>query len=138
MKTENQYKIYKANINKLIALYPNLFNKEFPLPLAIGIDKLLKPQLGLSCRQISAVLRCWTNRKEYQFMLCSVYGRYHIDGLFSELRTEHSVSERTLKFVRNQKLGDVIEFMKAFEKRYRHSAFQLLTPYQKQQMEFEE
>lgn len=134
MKPENKYKTYKMHVDRLVALNPSVFNKEFPKPLMIGVDKVIREKLNLSSRQVGALLHCWTQRKEYQFMLCSYASRHDLNGNSIEYLEP---VERTLNYVRQQRLGHVIEFMKAFEKAYRYSAFQLLTPYQKQQMELE-
>ena len=60
---------YKANMHKIISAYPSVFNKENPIPLAIGMQDLLLnpmgPDLGLSRTMIGDCLKVWTNRKEY-------------------------------------------------------------------------
>lgn len=65
----NIYNRYKANIGKLIAQYPNLFDKKDPKPLAIGMQDLLlgagSANLGLSRTMIGDCLKVWTNREEY-------------------------------------------------------------------------
>ena len=50
----------------IIALWPDLFNREAPLPLAIGIHKEIKAMLPEApTKGISGFLSWWTARKPY-------------------------------------------------------------------------
>lgn len=54
--------LYLKNIGTLTSLYPAIFNKEFPMPLAIGTRESLLKMKVLSPYVLGAVLSCWTCR----------------------------------------------------------------------------
>lgn len=64
----------------ILAAAPALFDPAAPKPLAIGIDKLLRSQLGLTLRQVSYFLSHWTRRDRYLRALAAGGPRYGLDG----------------------------------------------------------
>lgn len=92
----NQYRVYKANIDKLIELYPNIFNKKAPKPLAIGLYQQLAMdvQVVLTNTVLRAVLMIWTNRFEYlREVIRPNAVRYNLDGsIQGEVSAEHRLA----------------------------------------------
>lgn len=74
--------IYKANIDKLIALFPKVFDKEDPLPLAGDIVEALRliPNLGIDEEDIYHVITCWTARAEYCRAMVNYGWRFSLAG----------------------------------------------------------
>lgn len=92
----NQYRVYKANIGKLIGLYPDIFNKKVPKPLAIGFYQQLAmdAQVDLTNTVLRSVLMIWTNRFEYLREIIKPNAvRYNLDGsIQSEVSAEHRLA----------------------------------------------
>lgn len=63
----NVFKRYKVNIGTLIAVYPHIFDKCMPIPLAIGIhDQIVRDgSTDLSRTMIGDCLKVWCQRIEY-------------------------------------------------------------------------
>lgn len=79
----NQHHVYKANIGKLIELYPFIFNKNTPKILAIGLYQQLAMdvQVNLTNTVLRSVLLIWTNRFEYLREVIKPNAvRYNLDG----------------------------------------------------------
>lgn len=92
----NRYSIYKSNIDKLIELYPFIFNKKSPKTLAIGFFQQLcmvvrENDYNLSNAVLRAALAIWTNRHEYLRELIKPNSmRYNLDGsVQGEVSDEH-------------------------------------------------
>lgn len=66
-RRRKQHENYKANIGRLISLFPEVFDRNNPKPLAIGTAEMLLsvPSLGLDDDLVSDVLSCWCSRREY-------------------------------------------------------------------------
>lgn len=92
----DQYRVYKSNIDKLIELYPVIFNKKAPKPLAIGLYQQLAMdvQVNLTNTVLRSVLMIWTNRFEYLREVIKPNAvRYNLDGsVQSEVSTEHRLA----------------------------------------------
>ena len=99
----NQYRVYKANIDKLIELYPFIFNKKAPKPLAIGLYQQLAMdgEHGLTNTVLRSVLMIWTNRFEYlREVIKHDAKRYNLDGsVQGEVTPEH----RTAAIIRQRR-----------------------------------
>jgi len=99
----NQHRVYKANIDKLIELYPFIFNKKAPKPLAIGSYQQLAMDdaTGLTNTVMRSVLMIWTNRFEYlREVIKHDAKRYNLDGsVQGEVTPEH----RTAAIIRQRK-----------------------------------
>lgn len=80
---------YRRVFPELKALNPQLFNKSFPLPLAIGIHKELAERTRFSPKEISILLAVWTRRSEYLFMMSNSEHRYDLELNQTELAIEH-------------------------------------------------
>lgn len=61
------HQIYKENIHVLLEMFPKVFDKEDPLPLAGNIVEALQliPDLGIDYEDIYHVIAVWTARREY-------------------------------------------------------------------------
>ncbi|QYW06075.1 RNA chaperone [Shewanella phage vB_SspS_KASIA] len=92
----NQYRVYKSNIDKLIELYPDIFNKKAPKPLAIGLYQQLAMdvQVTLTNTVLRSVLMIWTNRFEYLREVIKPNAvRYNLDGsIQGEVSVEHRLA----------------------------------------------
>jgi sRNA-binding protein len=91
-----KYSIYKSNIDKLIELYPFIFNKKAPKPLSIGFFQQLcmdvrENNYNLSISTLRAALTIWTNRHEYLREVIKPNSlRYNLDGsVQGEVSDEH-------------------------------------------------
>lgn len=91
-----QYHVYKANIDKLIELYPVIFNKNTPKILAIGLYQQLAMdvQVTLTNTVLRSVLMIWTNRFEYLREVIKPNAvRYNLDGsVQGEVSAEHRLA----------------------------------------------
>lgn len=89
----NQYRVYKANIDKLIELYPDIFNKKAPKILAIGFYQQLAMDdaHGFTNTVLRSVLMIWTNRFEYlREVIKPSSVRHNLDGsVQDEVSDEH-------------------------------------------------
>lgn len=74
------HKVYKANIDTLVKMFPKTFNKEYPLPLRLGVGNEVRKVTGWPRWKVHAVLAIWTARMEYVLMACSEKHRYDLDG----------------------------------------------------------
>lgn len=99
LSKERIIQTYKENVDRLIALNPTVFNKDFPLPLKVGIYADVKRMLGLPARQTSALLLCWCSRWEYACMSVSGHMRRDIDGKIVD-RGDNYVDPLRKRFVK--------------------------------------
>lgn len=82
-----RYRVYKSNIDKLIELYPHIFDKKVPKPLSIGFFQELCMDVrdndyNLSNSVLQAALAIWTNRFEYlREIIKPDSARYHLNGV---------------------------------------------------------
>lgn len=74
------WKIYKKHIGILIAQFPDIFNKEDPKILKVGINRDLVQATGLSGITIRRLLCCWTSRVEYRKVGARGGCRVDLDG----------------------------------------------------------
>lgn len=92
----DQYRVYKSNIDKLIDLYPDIFNKNTPKILAIGFYQQLAmdDSSGLTNTVLRSVLMIWTNRFEYLREVIKPNAvRYNLDGsVQGEVSAEHRLA----------------------------------------------
>lgn len=89
LSPERKRQVYLDNVDRLIALNPEVFNKKFPLPLKVGIHKDIKGLLGLPARQTNALVSMWCSRAEYKFMLLSGHMRRDINGKIVDAEETH-------------------------------------------------
>lgn len=78
--TSHRVAFYKKHIEELCEKYPLTFNRAFPRPLKIGIDKEIQEATGWDATSVSAVLSVWVARREYTYMACSLGKRYDLAG----------------------------------------------------------
>lgn len=99
----NQYLVYKANIDKLIESYPFIFNKKAPKPLSIGFYQQLAMDGATELKNtvLRSVLMIWTNRFEYlREVIKHDAKRYNLDGsVQGEVSSEH----RTAAIIRQRR-----------------------------------
>lgn len=91
------FEVYKSNIDKLIELFPAVFNKEFPLPLAIGAHKQINAVVKWKPWKLHAVMAVWTARMEYVLMACSTGKRYDLNGNVVGTMSKENISFYTIK-----------------------------------------
>ncbi len=74
---------YKAYIGRLIALFPEVFDRENPKPLAIGTAEMLLslPALKMDDDLVSDVLACWCSRREYIRAAYQLRERWNVVGV---------------------------------------------------------
>ncbi|MCX7123814.1 MAG: ProQ/FinO family protein [Gammaproteobacteria bacterium] len=80
-KPKGRFKQINEIIQQLEAQYPQVFNSEKPLPLAIGIQKQIRslhPQF--SSALLGAALFIWTGRKNYLEAVIAGKKRHNLDG----------------------------------------------------------
>ncbi len=80
-KPKGRFKQINEIIQQLEAQYPQIFNSEKPLPLAIGIQKqirIMHPQF--SSALLGASLFIWTGRKNYLEAVIAGKKRHNLDG----------------------------------------------------------
>ena len=78
---KSRFKQINEIMQQLEAQYPQVFNSEKPLPLAIGIQKQIRsihPQF--SSALLGAGLFIWTGRKNYLEAVITGKKRHNIDG----------------------------------------------------------
>lgn len=99
-----KHSIYKSNIDKLIELYPFIFNKNTPKILAIGFYQQLcmdvrENDYKLSNSVLRATLTIWTNRHEYLREVIKPNSvRYNLDGsVQGEISDDHKKAAITRK-----------------------------------------
>lgn len=116
-----QFDFYKRRMPELIERFPNLFNKFLPEPLAVGITQELVELTDFSYREMSALIKVWTNRHEYMMMLCSVGNRQDLQGRISLVKPEHlaHAASRIGKYHLNM----VASFARNFEIKYGRKPF---------------
>lgn len=83
-----KYDFYKRRMQELIDLYPHLFDKRYPVPLAIGIHKKLIKETHFTKQEISALLWVWVHRFEYVMMALSMGSRVDMDGKLTLISDE--------------------------------------------------
>lgn len=115
------YDFYKRRINELCAMYPELFNKQFPWPLAIGIHRKLAEETSFSPAEIKVLLRIWTHRFEYLAMGQSVGSRMDLKGALSLMSPEHV--GQFVQYHKRMRPASVLRFAKHFHKRFGNPAF---------------
>lgn len=80
LSRERARQAYLDNIDRLISINPDVFNKKFPLPLKVGIYHEVKELLELPCRETNALLSGWCSRWEYGAMMASGHMRRDTNG----------------------------------------------------------
>lgn len=115
--------LYLKNIGTLTSLYPAIFNKEFPMPLAIGTRESLLKMKVLSPYVLGAVLSCWTCRREYTMMALSGLGtRFDIYGDTSPISAwDMAAFASSFEKFKNKSL--VEDFGIRFENKFGYKAF---------------
>lgn len=115
------YDFYIRRMPELQAQFPEVFRKEFPTPLGIGIHKQLALETDFNSREISALLNVWTNRWEYIAMACSVRERINLDGSTVLINETHK--EGFVEHFNKLHPNSITEFAKRFHKRFGRPAF---------------
>lgn len=82
-RKHQQHVNYKAHIGRLIAMFPDVFDRDNPKPLAIGTAELLLsiPSLQMDDDLISDVLACWCSRREYIRSAHEMRERWNVLGV---------------------------------------------------------
>lgn len=86
---QEKFQFYKNNIIVLQEKWPAIFNRNFPLPLAVGIFHEIRPHVDFTDEQLSVMLRVWVHRFEYYAMAQSTHHRVHLDGSMEPMTEEH-------------------------------------------------
>lgn len=78
-----QHANYKENIDRLIAMFPEVFDRNNPKPLAIGTAEMLLsiPSLKMDDDLLSDVLCCWCGRREYFRSAHEMRERFNVLGV---------------------------------------------------------
>lgn len=97
-KQQVQHAVYKRHIDKLIAAHPEVFNKDAPKALKVGIHREVAKQHRIHFDSIAAILSCWVNRLEYRTMLAAGGFRHDLQGNVVGQITTHQ-RERAAKSV---------------------------------------
>lgn len=117
-QTKTFHQIYKSNIDKLIELFPKTFNKEFPLPLALGSHKVIQKATGWKPWKVHAVMAIWTARMEYVMMCCSEQHRYDVEGNCVHMIQEDHIKNFVIRLGCFRNKQRIAEFVKAFYVKY--------------------
>lgn len=81
---------YNRRMGELVKQFPNVFNKSLPMPLAIGVHKVLAEQTDFTRKEINALLSVWTRRHEYVCAAVTHGFRVDLNGEFvEEISEEH-------------------------------------------------
>lgn len=108
--------IYKAHIDALIAKYPAVFNKDFPLPLELGSHKRIKNEMNWHPNRVHAVLTVWTSRMEYNFMANTLGRRYTLDGEEASQITKEHADNFMMKLNMYKDVQRIADFCKSYNK----------------------
>lgn len=79
-KTAVEMEFYKRRIGELCEQFPVVFNKQMPIPLAVGVHEDLIKRTSFTAKEISVLLKVWCTRWEYKCMACSLGRRCDLDG----------------------------------------------------------
>ncbi len=74
------FELYKEHIDSLIRAFPEVFNKDNPQILPIGVHKQLINYVSFSEDTLSAVLQVWTHRCEYKAKMSCGGLRFDLNG----------------------------------------------------------
>lgn len=82
-RRNRQHATYKAHIGRLITMFPEVFDRDNPKPLAIGTAELLlsMPSLQMDDDILSDVLACWCSRREYIRAAHEMRERWNVLGV---------------------------------------------------------
>lgn len=82
-RKQRQHEIYKAHIERLITMFPEVFDRDNPKPLAIGTAEMLLsiPSLQMDDDTLAAVLSCWCSRREYIRAAHQLKQRWNVAGV---------------------------------------------------------
>lgn len=116
------HQIYKANIAVLVEKFPLTFNKEFPLPLALGSHKEIHKATGWPKWKVHAVMCVWTARMEYVMMACSVKHRYHLNGAAMEYISEEHCKNFIIRLNNFRIRERIADFVKVYYKQHKTPA----------------
>lgn len=123
--TPAQYEFYKRRMPEIISRYPELFNKRFPEPLAIGITKQLAEATGMTKKEIGHLLYVWCGRHEYLMMMCSSRFRHGLDFMVSsEISDVHRYGY--FKRVNGMRTGTVRRWVRDFETAFEVKPFDFM------------
>ena len=120
-KTPAEVDFYKRRIAELCNQFPAVFNKQFPLPLAIGVHKELEKLTSFTPAEINVILKVWTLRWEYICMAASVGKRYDLDGNQVGYIDEGPLKHYSSVVVR-MKPRKLVDFCKRYEAAFRRPA----------------
>jgi sRNA-binding protein len=73
-------KSFRQMRKQLQARWPDLFDKDHPVPLAIGIDREIVLRTGFKPNRVHRFLAYWTHRKRYRWSLEHSEYRLDLDG----------------------------------------------------------
>lgn len=113
------FKLYKNYIDELIKKFPVAFNKEFPLPLALGSHKKIQKEVKWPAYRLHAVMAVWTSRMEYNMMANTLGKRYSLEGEeVSSIQEEHLAHFiiRLNSYKNQQRIAD---FCKEYSKQFK-------------------
>lgn len=72
------FDVYKCFIGKMCKHCPEVFDKDNPKPLCIGVNKQVEQATGLPRNIVKACLSVWVNRVEY--LDAVIYGDYRYNS----------------------------------------------------------
>lgn len=122
--TPIQYDFYKRRMPELIARFPHLFDKRFPIPLAIGITQEIADWSEFSYLEASVLLKVWCARNEYKMMMCSVGSRQDTQGNMTLLEAKHL--DHAASFLPHIHRKRISTFARAFRLEYGLNPFKLI------------
>lgn len=111
--------IYKAQIDVLIKLYPAVFNKEYPLPLALGSHKRIQKETKWHPARVHAVMAIWTSRMEYNLMANTIGKRYNLDGVEVESISKEHADGFIMKLNMFRNIERIANFCKDYNKQFK-------------------
>lgn len=123
-KNSDAHAIYKANIGVLTLMLPKIFNKQFPKPLSIGIDREIKNLTDWDEKTLRCVLFVWTRRMEYVMSALSFGTRHSLEGEKEALVSYEALCEFTDRLNGFRDKFRIQQFRVDFEKAHGYPALQ--------------
>lgn len=122
--TPIEYDFYKRRIGELVTQFPHVFNKKFPLPLAIGITQQIADSTEFEYREAAALMKVWCARREYFMMMSSVGSRQDLAGEMSLLNPVHLAHAASM--LANFPLKAAASFARSFRMEFGLEPFRMI------------